>query len=468
MVTVADAKACGKLPQYRGGDRVKDISDRQGQTEAPDNAHSLRSEELAAQRDAVIGRTIALIVISVLVTYLSPWPAPLLTYALLSVFVLIGWMAWHVAKAPWGRAWHQYVFVSLDFAILTFTLLYPNPLIPFDYPPQFALRYGGFIYFFVLLAGLAYVYQPRLVLWGGVSAALSWSLGVAWLMRMPESVWVIGNDGGYEEALDLIALPTFIDFGVRLQEVAVFMIAAGLLALAVRRARRVALRQASLARQRENLGRYFPRKTAQLLAERADPFSSPSETQAVVLFADLVSFTSWSENHTPKETIELLRKVHGALAEVVFRHGGTLDKFIGDGLMATFGTPEASDRDASNALAAMVDMVDAFEAWKQEDSSGQSETLQLAVGAHYGPVVIGNIGSAQRLEFAVLGDTVNVASRLEGATREVGCTALASEALILAAESEGAGISQGVRDRFALHGRIDLRGRGQGIKVYAV
>ncbi len=426
----------------------------------------LRPEELAAQKTAMIGRSVALAFIAVLVTFLSPWPAPLFTYLLLFMFVLLGWCAWFVAKSDWGRPWHQYGFVLADFALLSFTLLYPNPLVPFDYPPQFALRYGSLIYFFVLLAGLAYVYQPRLVLWGGVSGALCWMIGIGWLLNLPDTVFEHPGEINFENAMVLVSRPTFIDLGERAQELAVLLIAAGLLALAVRRSRKIALRQAVLAREKENLQRYFPRKTAQMLAERSDPFSTPREHNSAVLFADLVAFTTWSEKHTPSETIELLREVHGLLAEIVFRHNGTLDKFIGDGLMATFGTPEPTGQDASNALAAMVEMSEAFTRWKQDGRLSHGMDLRLAVGAHYGPVVVGNIGTRKRLEFAVLGDTVNVASRLEGVTREVGCSCLASAALLEAAEAEQRDDVAGIRTKLISIGPIKLRGRDGELDVY--
>lgn len=444
------------------------VKDRATEADTFQTQTILRSEELAAQRTAVIGRTVALVAIVPVVTVLAPWPGPVFTYALLMAFVLLGWGAWFLAKSPRGRPWHQYVFVFADFALLTFTLLYPNPLIPFDYPPQFALRFGAFVYFFVLIAGLAYVYQPKLVLWGGVSAALCWTIGAGWLIALPDSVWSLANDINVELALELAAQPTFIDIGVRLQEIAVLLIASGLVALAVGRSRKIAVRQARLARERENLGRYFPRKTARLLAERSNPFPKPSEHEAAVLFADLVDFTAWSEKHTPGETIDLLREVHGLLADIVFRHNGTLDKFIGDGLMATFGTPEPSATDASNAVAAMVEMSDAFERWASEGQLKQNENLRLAIGVHYGPVVIGNIGSKNRLEFAVLGDTVNVASRLESATRKIDCRCLASADLVSAAEAVRQTSNETYLTRLTSRGPIKLRGRSEAIDVYSI
>ena len=106
--------------------------------------------------------------------------------------------------------------------------------------------------------------------------------------------------------------------------------------------------------------------------------------------------------------------------------------------------------------------------WKKDGSFDHGKNLKLAVGAHFGPVVGGNIGSQSRLEFAVLGDTVNVASRLESATREIGCNCLASASLIEAAKAEGRYSATAYAARLTHHGPIRLRGRSQEIDVYRI
>ncbi len=425
---------------------------------------TFEAEELAAQKTALKGRVVALIAIGVLITFVTPWPGPLFYYPLLGVFMLLGWAAYAVNGQPWSRPWHLFAFVTADFALLSFTLLYPNPLLSFELPPQFSLRYGSFIYFFVLLSGLAYLYRPGLVLWGGVSAAVSWCICIAWLYMRPG---VVTEPFGatVEDMLAIHANPSFIDLGVRLQEVMVFLITAGLLALAVSRARHIALRQANLASEKTNLARYFPRKTVDLLATKTNPLSKPREHQAAVLFADLIGFTSWAEGRSPRETIEVLRNVHRLLAETIFRHEGTLDKFIGDGLMATFGTPEPSQRDAVNALAAAVEMADVFHNWRQNQAGENERSLELAIGVHYGPIVLGDIGSDRRMEFAVLGDTVNVASRLEQANREIGSRCLISNDLVVAAETESPAETEMLLRRMREHGPLMLRGRHSSTNV---
>ncbi len=417
---------------------------------------TFEAEELAAQKTALIGRCVALVLIAILTSFLTPWPGPIFIFFLLTLFMLLGVASYWVARSPWRRPWHRFAFVSADFALLSFTLIYPNPLVLNEFPPQINLRFGGFVYFFVLLAGLAYLYRPGLVIWGGISAAVTWFLGVFWLTSLPDAVWRVPDNADVGQFATFLGNPHFIDLGVRVQEVAVLLITAGLLALAVRRARAIAIRQANLSGERTNLARYFPRKTVDILARKTSPLSEPREHRAAVLFADIVAFTGWAESHSPQATISMLREVHGLLAEIVFRYDGTLDKFIGDGLMATFGTPEPGDRDAVNALAAAVDMVEAFDHWRQDRT--EMRDLRLAVGVHYGPIVLGDIGSNRRMEFAVLGDTVNVASRLEHANRELGSRCIVSSELVEAARLESPDHADRLIGNLQDHGPLALRG----------
>ncbi len=426
---------------------------------------SFEAEELAAQKSALFGRNITLATITVLISILPPWPGPLFYYPLLALFVLLGFAAYQVAKAPWRKPWHRYAFVTADFALLSFALIYPNPLLPIDLPPQVLLNFGNFIYYFTLLAGLTYLYRPGLVVWGGISAATSWIIGILWLLSQPGAEWRPPEGNRDEVLLATLGNPYFIDLGIRVQEVVILLVTAVLLALAVSRARAIALRQASVASERTNLARYFPRKTVDLLARKTSPLSEPREHKAAVLFADIIAFTSWAEKRSPRETISLLRDIHGLLAETVFRHDGTLDKFIGDGLMATFGTPEPSDRDAINALAAAVDMVQAFDAWRLSQTNGNHRELRMAIGVHYGPIVIGDIGSHRRMEFAVLGDTVNVASRLEHANRSIGSRCVVSADLVAAARTENPSEATRLIGMLHEHGTLSLRGHSEPTPV---
>ena len=235
----------------------------------------------------------------------------------------------------------------------------------------------------------------------------------------------------------------FIEVLGRMQEALVAVLVAVIASFAVAQSRRLVFENVRAERARENLARYFSPEVAAELASDEHDLGAARRQDAAVLFADIVGFTRLSESLGPEGTIALLREWHGRLGDIVFRHGGTLDKYMGDGLMATFGAPRVRPDDASRALAAALEMAaaarrpragagpgaaagagpqaspDAPPGAEASGRSGGSPSIRIGVGLHFGPVVLGNVGNERRLEFAVLGDTVNVASRLEGLTREL-------------------------------------------------
>ena len=144
------------------------------------------------------------------------------------------------------------------------------------------------------------------------------------------------------------------------------------------------------------------------------------------MFSDIVGFTELAEDRSPDDVLALLREVHGIAARQVFAHHGTLDKYLGDGVMATFGTPTTADDDADRALACAKAILRDLAQFNAQQSG---PAVRLGIGLHYGDVVLGDIGSDERLEYTVIGDTVNVASRLERLTRQIGADLVISDAL---------------------------------------
>ena len=130
-----------------------------------------------------------------------------------------------------------------------------------------------------------------------------------------------------------------------------------------------------------------------------------------------------------------LREFHALMEQEVFRHSGTLDKYLGDGLMATFGTPFVGKADAINALRCAQAMMAAADRWNDQRRTAGEPPIRVSFGLHYGPVVLGDIGLTC-LEFAVIGSTVNAASRLEALTRSLDCALVASDDLIRQARTE--------------------------------
>lgn len=431
------------------------------------HAEGLAAEEAAGRRLALRGRTIALVVVGFLIMALAPFPDVIYYELLIAVFIVAGYGRDAVERFGLFRWWQPYLQIAMDSALLAFTLVAPNPLAEVALPIQMNIRSGNFIYFFILLVGLAFSYQPKLVIWGGVTGALAWGVAVAWVSVLPNTILSLPEEATADAIMSRLALSNYVDLNQPLRDIVVFLIVAALLAVVVQRSRELVLRQATLERERGNLARYFPPATVDRLARQDTSLAQVREQDAGVLFADLVGFTHWAERHAPAEVIGLLREVHARLEEAVFRHHGTLDKFIGDGLMATFSTPDPGPRDAINAISCLRSIVDDFEAWNGRRAHRGKRPIQIAVGLHYGPVVVGNIGTDRRLEFAVLGDTVNVASRLEAVTREIGAAAAVSDVVIAAARRESPEEAEHLLAGFVPRGAITLKGRDQPVEVLA-
>jgi len=162
-----------------------------------------------------------------------------------------------------------------------------------------------------------------------------------------------------------------------------------------------------------NFQRYFSPDLAKQIADHGEEIKLGGQKRdVVILFSDIRGFTSMSENMDPDDVAVLMREYFTEMVEIIFRHGGTLDKFIGDAIMALWGAPFATEDDADKAMRAAIDMqrklVELNEHWKQ---SGKPP-VKIGIGINFGTVFAGNIGSEQRLEYTVLGDAVNTASRL--------------------------------------------------------
>ncbi len=168
-------------------------------------------------------------------------------------------------------------------------------------------------------------------------------------------------------------------------------------------------------RLRGVLRRYVsPQVVEQMLAGGSD-FGKPVERNVVVLFADLRGYTTLTEGIEARVLVEqVLNRYFTAMTEVLYRHEGTIDKFLGDGLIGVFGTPIAHDDDLIRALHASVDLQRAFYRLKREWRASIGLDIGMGVGISYGPAVVGNIGSVQRTDFTLIGDVVNTANRLSG------------------------------------------------------
>jgi adenylate cyclase len=218
------------------------------------------------------------------------------------------------------------------------------------------------------------------------------------------------------------------------------------------------------SRMRQIFGRYVADDVVNVLLSEDRKLDLAGEMKTVtVLFSDIRGFTTLSEKLTAHEVVEMLNAYFTRAAEPILAQGGTLDKYIGDAVMAVFGSTVSYPDHARRGLKAALGMqkeAEGFKQWMLQrfPDRGLGE-FRIGVGLYTGEALVGNIGAPKRLEFATIGDTVNAASRLEGITKEMQCVIVAAEPTVKAA-------GEGVRT-----GKVETRqvkGRAEPIKIYEI
>jgi adenylate cyclase len=210
---------------------------------------------------------------------------------------------------------------------------------------------------------------------------------------------------------------------------------------------------------RANYSRFMPEYVVRQLLENPDSFKLGGVNQQVtVLFADIRGFTRLSESAPPERVVQLLNHYFTAMSDVIFAHGGTLDKYIGDGLMALFGAPTSTPDDACNAVAAAISMQRAMEPINGQLRADGLPDISIGIGLHTGVATVGYIGSERRSEYTAIGDTVNLAARLEQNAQPG--QILLSDAACTAARSAGC--------RYTPRPPLTVKNRIQPVPVFEV
>jgi adenylate cyclase len=432
---------------------------------------AIAREELAGLAYMFWGRLIALGVLAAWALTL-PFERSGFYLLTLAAFALLGAPPYLLARRGIGGTPVTAAFLLLDAGILTYILMVPPSFYVEGWTPQLNLRLPNFLYLGVFLVGMALSYSPALVIWTGIASIAAWSAGFLWIATLPDSVVSTSRDSfdsglSAESVISRFLDPRSVTLTILQYQIVFLVLVTIILTLTVWRSRRLVHRQVAAEAQRSALSRYFSPNIVRELSTSGGALDQPAMQPAAVLFAEMVGFTAISERLAPDALVGLLREFHGRLARVVFAHDGTVDKYIGDAIMVHFGTPRPQTDDPVRALACAAEMIVEIGRWNAERERAGEAPIGIGIGVHYGEVLVGNIGDARRLEYTVLGDTVNVASRLERLTRETGASLVVSDDLVRAVRGCGVEPSGLIKDLRRDQTRT-VRGRREPVAIWCL
>ena len=347
-------------------------------------------------------------------TTFSSVPAILALYLALSLVGLI-W-AWRFGLPDWA----VYGSIGIDISLLLGLIWSFHS--QYGQPASFSLKVPTLLYVFIFIALRALRFQARFVLAVGLAAAVGWAGVVTVAVISEGSAMVVTRD--YVRYLT----SNSVLVGAEVDKIVSILVVAGVLSLALRRARRLLVDAVAEGAAAANLSRFFDAPVA-LRIRRSGEGSASSEgvrREAAILYVDLRGFSAFSADLDPSEVVAILTAYRSRVVPVIQRHGGVIDKYVGDGVIATFGALKASDCYAADALRAVDDLVADIEALGADDRLALFGTRRINMAVASGTVIVGVLGDGERLEFTVIGSPMNLAAKLEKHNKQEGSRALAS------------------------------------------
>ncbi|MEQ9364172.1 MAG: adenylate/guanylate cyclase domain-containing protein [Leptospirales bacterium] len=315
----------------------------------------------------------------------------------------------------------QYTALIVDYGVFLVTLLfYTLNASPDNF--SFATKNPIFYFFFLPLALSTLLFRLRPILVGVAVILLIYAGFVAQILssNVPQTQdWTQYTLGPAVIVSDLLSSRIAVILGLGL-----------VFSYSVYRASRMVQRIAAIEAQKTSLARYFSPEVVEEITTSPEVLRKGGRQPVTVLFTDIRDFTRMSEGMAAEDLAEFLSEFRSRMSAAIFENGGTLDKFIGDAIMATFGTPRPSPivgQDAANALRAARGMLEALDEFNREREAGGQAPVRIGIGLHAGEAFAGNVGSEDRLEFTVIGDAVNTASRIESLCKKLNAALLISD-----------------------------------------
>jgi adenylate cyclase len=334
----------------------------------------------------------------------EPVPITLGVYAVFTLARL--WLAWRRRLTFPLLA----LSVVVDIAVLMFTIWSFH--LQYQEPPAIYLKAPTLMYAFILIALRTLRFDPWLVLLAGVTASAGWLTLVAYAVVAEGGATITHSFATYAMSYQIL-------LGAEFDKVVSLMMVTVILVLALIRSRKLLFRAVSDQMAAAELSRFFAPEVAGRIRD-SDMALVPGQAElreAAILMVDLRGFTPLAQRLPPAEVMALLSDYQSLVVAAVTAHGGSIDKFMGDGVLASFGATRASTTYAAQALDTVEALLAGTEAWRQDRIEADRPAPPVGMATATGPVMVGTIGDESRLEYTVIGEPVNLAAKLEKHTK---------------------------------------------------
>ena len=381
----------------------------------------------------------------------APVPVTLGAYALFTALRLL--LAYRGAL----RTWFLTISVVIDIVVLMVTIWSFH--LQYDQPPTFYLKAPTLLYVFIIISLRALRFDPRWVILTGTSAALGWLVLVVYALH-GESMSAVLTHSYVEYATSLKLL-----VGAEVDKIVSIVMVTAVLAVVVVRARRLFVRSVADEAAAIELSRFFAPDVAETIID-ADEAIRPGVgllRTAAAMFIDLRGFTTLSTME-PTSLVGMLGEYQALVVPIIRSHRGSVITYLGDGIMVTFGATRESNTCAADALAATEELVEALRLWAEGRRVKNLPSPEAGIGVAWGTVIYGAIGTEDRLEYAVIGDPVNRAAKLQALTKTLGARALVAGVAWAMAIEQG---FQSLRPH-QRHQACALAGLAEPIEVIAI
>lgn len=353
---------------------------------------------------------------------IEPAPVALVVYG---AFTL-----WRLRCAYSGRLSVGQQYASAAFDVLVIVVLIAS--FPYQYGAPAALYLKGptILYMFIMIGLRALRFDPAQVLFTGALAAAGWAGLTLWAML--QGAPMTGDYRVYMTSLSVLP-------GAEFEKIGAIAFTTIVLALGVERARALLFRTAAEEVLSADLTKFVGRDAADRIRSSDVGIQSGDGEirRAAIMFIDLRGFTGAAKDLPPQEVIALLQDYQSRLLPLIERGGGSVDKFMGDGILVSFGAARVTGSECADAVKTAFNVIAEIDRWRSERRAAGAQPLDVGVALTVGDVVYGAIGHGDRLEFTVIGDAVNLAAKLEKHAKTEGARLLATREALAAAEAQG-------------------------------